>query len=300
MKTNDIIYMYKVKRIIVCFVCMLFLLPSAKAVEPVAYTREDSITIVRMLTSLADRQNVACLPLHFARQFLGRPYVASTLELYPDCEQLVVNTRQLDCTTLVENVAALTLCARRQLTTFADYLNVLRQLRYRKGILNGYPSRLHYFSDWIEDNAQSGYVTEISRSSAPFSGVQKIQLNYMSLHPQSYIALKRHPEFIKEIAQQEQALSGRSYHYIPKNQVQNTKALRRIIHDGDILAITCNKSGLDIAHLGFAVWQKDGLHLLNASQIHKKVVLEPMTLYNYLTKHPSHTGIRVVRIEELK
>lgn len=292
--------MQKVKPVIICIVCLLLCLSSVRATEPVAYTRDDSLTIVRMLAAVTDRQDTGCLPLYFARQFLGRPYVASTLELYPDNEQLVVNTRQLDCTTLVENVTALTLCARRQLTAFADYLHVLRQLRYRKGILQGYPSRLHYFSDWIEDNADSGFVSEVSRQSAPFSGVQTLCLNYMSRHPQSYIALKRHPEFVKDIAAQEKALNGRSYRFIPKKQVQNTKTMRRIIHDGDILAITCNKPGLDIAHLGFAVWKSDGLHLLNASQIHKKVVLEPMTLNQYLAKHPSHTGIRVVRIEELK
>jgi hypothetical protein len=74
--------------------------------------------------------------------------------------------------------------------------------------------------------------------------------------------------------------------------------LRQTIHDGDIIAITCNKKGLDIAHLGFAVWKKNGLHLLNASQLRKKVVEEPMTLYRYLQKHPSHTGIRIIRINQ--
>ena len=38
------------------------------------------------------------------------------------------------------------------------------------------------------------------------------------------------------------------------------------------------------------------MHLLNASQLHKKVVEEPMTLGQYLSKHPSHTGIRIIRI----
>ena len=36
--------------------------------------------------------------------------------------------------------------------------------------------------------------------------------------------------------------------------------------------------------------------MLNASQIHKKVVEEPMTLYRYMQKHPSQTGIRIVRV----
>ena len=44
---------------------------------------------------------------------------------------------------------------------------------------------------------------------------------------------------------------------------------------------------------------KDGkLHLLNASSIHKKVVLEPMTLYQYMQKHPVQTGIRVIRLQK--
>ena len=69
------------------------------------------------------------------------------------------------------------------------------------------------------------------------------------------------------------------------------------IRDGDIIAITTSKAGLDVSHVGFAVWGKDGrLHLLNASSIHKKVILEPMTLYQYMQKHPSQTGIRVIRL----
>ncbi|MBQ2498070.1 MAG: DUF1460 domain-containing protein, partial [Prevotella sp.] len=59
---------------------------------------------------------------------------------------------------------------------------------------------------------------------------------------------------------------------------------------------TTSKKGLDTSHVGIAVWHKDGLHLLNASMIHKKVVEEPMTLKQYMQKHLSQTGIRVVRV----
>jgi hypothetical protein len=118
----------------------------------------------------------------------------------------------------------------------------------------------------------------------------------MSKHPQSYKALKAHPELVPLIAQQEKELTGRQYCYIPKSEIIDSKALRNAVRDGDIIAITCSKPGLDIAHLGFAVWREDGLHLLNASQLHKKVVEELMTMGQYLSKHPSHTGIRVIRI----
>jgi len=210
---------------------------------------------------------------------------------------LVVNTRQLDCTTLVETVTALKLCVAKDKRTWNDYLTMLRNLRYRQGVLDGYSSRLHYFTDWIVDKQLMGFVSEVQQPNPPFSAVQKIAVSYMSEHPQAYKALKSHPELVPVIRQQEESLTGTAYRYIPKTAVKNTRLLRQTIKDGDIIAITCNKRGLDIAHLGFAVWRSDGLHLLNASQLHKKVVEEPMTLNRYLQKHPTFTGIRIIRIK---
>jgi hypothetical protein len=119
----------------------------------------------------------------------------------------------------------------------------------------------------------------------------------MSQHPEYYKALKANPALVPVIRQQEQTLTGKTFRYIPKQEVKNTKLMRQTVKDGDIIAITCNKKGLEIAHLGFAVWRKDGLHLLNASQLHHKVVTEPMTLRQYLQKHKTHTGIRIIRIK---
>ena len=270
----------------------LLLIVSGQLSAQVTYQRADSLELCQLLQQATLQQDV----LSLARHFLGRPYVPHTLEVN-DPEQLVVNTRQLDCTTLVETVTALTLCARRGQHTWTDYLNMLRTLRYRQGKIDDYTSRLHYFTDWIDDNSAMKFVSEIQQPRPPFTAVQRVAVDYMSQHPQSYRALKEHPKFVSVISQQEKALTGRSYRYSPKRAVRNTRLLRQTIHDGDIIAITCNKKGLDIAHLGFAVWRKDGLHLLNASQLHKKVVEEPMTLYAYLQKHPSHMGIRVIRIK---
>lgn len=249
----------------------------------------DSITVERLL---ADGDGTT---LYYARKLLGRPYVAYTLEVNSR-EQLVVNLRELDCTTLVETVSALVLCARNGKKDYHSYCHYLKQLRYRQGRLDDYASRLHYFSDWIDDNTTMGLVSEVKTEQAPFSAVQTLNINYMSQHPQSYKALRQNPSLVEKIKKHEQRLTGKKYRYIPKQEVTDSETLRQLIHDGDIIAITCSKPGLDIAHLGFAVWKKDGLHLLNASQIHKKVVEEPMTLGEYLGKHPSHTGIRVVRL----
>ena len=259
------------------------------------YAKADSITVCRLLSEARQQPRSTNMPLFFARKLIDRPYVAHTLEKDGD-EQLVVNTRQLDCTTLVETVTALTLCAYSREQTFAAFCKKLQRMRYHNGVIDRYPSRIHYFTDWIVSNSKAGIVSEIQKPNPPFTAIQTVNVGYMSQHPDSYKALKRHPEYVHEIKDMEKRITGMKFRFIPKSKVLNTKAMREAVKDGDIIAITCKKAGLDIAHLGFAVWKNDGLHLLNASQLHKKVVEEPMTLYKYLQKHPSHTGIRIIRI----
>lgn len=279
------------KAVLSTLLCLWLCSAPLPAQPPCSYTRADSLCIESALRSEAQTT------LDFARLFIDRPYVAHTLEPF-DEERVVVNTRQLDCTTFVETVLALKRCRQQATTRFADYVDALQQLRYRGGQLDGYTSRLHYFSDWIDDNSRMGFVAEVQAPNPPFTAVQRLRVNYMSTHPKNYRLLKKFPKMVPTIARQEQQLTGRTYRYIPKSIVGNSQLLRQAVRDGDVIAITCSKPGLDIAHLGFAVWQADGLHLLNASMIHKKVVLEPLTLYDYLQQHPSHTGIRIVRIRE--
>ncbi len=279
-------------------VCSATLLVRAVGIsDRVSYQRSDSITICSLLAEAKRMPASTNFPLFFARKFLGLPYVAYTLESSGK-ERLVINTRQLDCTTLVENVTALTLCANRGHYAWESYLQTLREMRYRDGIVDGYPSRIHYFTEWITSNTVKGIVNEIQSPESVFSALQTVRVDYMSKHPKSYKALSSHPEYISKIRQMEQNVSGGKFRYIPKAGVTNSQLLRRAITDGDIIAITSKKQGLDIAHLGFAVWKADGLHLLNASQLHKKVVEEPMTLGQYLQKHPSHSGIRIIRIKK--
>lgn len=274
-----------------CLSCAAATLSSGSS--PVSYTKADSIAVCRLLTEAPTDAST----LWFAHRLLGIPYVAHTLEIN-DREQLVVNMRQLDCTTLVETVCALVFSVREGRRSWEAFICNLQKLRYRGGIINGYTSRLHYFSDWIEDNSGgNNIVSEIQSPVPPFTSLQTVNVSYMSEHPEAYKALRNDTSLVKTIRLQEEQLSGLKRRFIPKSRIANTKLLRQTVYDGDIIAITCNKPGLDIAHLGFAVWKRDGLHLLNASQIRKQVVLEPMTLNKYLSKHPSFTGIRVLRID---
>ena len=69
------------------------------------------------------------------------------------------------------------------------------------------------------------------------------------------------------------------------------------MRDGDILATVSRRPGLDVNHVGLAVWGRDGrLHLLNASSLRHRVVEERWTLAEYLRRQKSVAGLRVVRL----
>ena len=281
--------------------CLLSVVCSAQS--PVSYTKEDSLRVVELLElgskALPQRGSGegAALTLFYANQLMNQPYVAHTLEIKDKAEHLAINLQSLDCTTLVENCCALALTTSHGSKSWKDYLSWLQKLRYDNGKIDGYKSRNHYFSQWIQSGTRLGLVKEIVPPTS-ISVPMKLSLTYMSDHPDSYPLLKVDMNERKLIAEMEKRASGATIQYVPKERVGDCKKVLGHIKDGDIIAITTNKKGLDISHVGFAVWGKDGkLHLLNASSIHKKVVLEPMTLYEYMQKHPSQTGIRIIRLQ---
>ena len=260
--------------------------------QQVDYTKADSAKVVALLKLKPKGNDV----LFYARQFKGIPYVAATLEKH-DPEQLVVNLSQLDCTTLVETTLALTMTQRQGKSNFTDYCNNLMYIRYWDGMMNGYLSRLHYFSWWMHNNIDKGIV-ELVNDKKYFTSVINVQNHYMSQHPDKYKYLKLHPEWVDSIATLEEKYNGPDGRYLPQSKTLLSKDELSSIHDGDIVAIVTKKDGIDYSHLGFAVWGKDKkLHLLNASSIHHKVVEEPKTLYQYLKEHPSSIGIRLLRLK---
>lgn len=257
----------------------------------VEYQREDSIKVMELLKGAPATGN---LMVHFARQLIGIPYVGHTLEPF-DKERLIVNLRELDCTTMVENALALSLCVRDSVCSFEAFCHILQKIRYEQGDEPAYTKRLHYFTSWIEDNTSMGFCKEVQGPNPPFTAWQTVEASYMTQHPDRYRMLKVNPGDIPAIRKMEQRIEGRRYRYIPKEQLKNTSLLRQTIHDGDIIAIITNIAGLDTQHIGIAVWHDDGLHLLNASSIHHKVVEEPMTLQQYLFQHKTMPGIRIIR-----
>ena len=254
----------------------------------------DSLRVVNLLQRGGALEPSANLMLWYGKEFVGTPYKAQALEINPK-ESLVVNLREMDCTTFVETVAALTLTTREKSASYDAFRKNLQRIRYRLGQLDGYASRNHYFQWWIESNSEMGLVKEIMPSTG--ARTMTLHLHHMSRHIGSYPMLKDDPLAQRLIAAHERESSGKKVRYLPKSEVGKDSKTLGFIESGDILVITTSKDGLDCSHIGIAVWGRDGkLHLLNASQIHKKVVVEPMTLFAYMQRHPTQTGIRIVRL----
>lgn len=263
--------------------------------QRIDYQKTDSLKVMQLFKSAqaVNRKDIGTYMVFFGRQLKGVPYVGKTLEKNKD-EQLVVNLRQLDCTTYVETVLALSRCMAQGKSTFANYCAQLRLIRYAGGEVS-YPTRKHYFTYWIQQSARQGLVKDVQSPNPPFKSVQTVKADYMTNHLSQYPMLMGQPEWVEKIKAMEKAVTGLRVRYIPKSALNNSKLLRQTVHDGDILGLVTTKAGLEISHVGIAVWHNDGLHLLNASSLQHKVVEDDDLLKTYLGKRKTEKGIRVAR-----
>ncbi len=254
-------------------------------------TEEDEEILQQVFELFAEETNspTSLLMVKLGTYFMETPYVAHTLEK-GDEEQLVVNLRGLDCTTLVENCLALTKTIQSGEHTFEHFTKELKNVRYRNGKIDGYPSRLHYTTDWIFDNQQKKLVRNLSKEigATPYPK----EINFMSTHPDSYRQLKDSSHLVEIIAQKENDINSRQHFYIPEQKLAEVEDQ---LMDGDIVGITTSVEGLDISHMGILIRKGGRIHLLHASSSAEKVVLSDETLEEYLMSSKSATGIMVAK-----
>ena len=231
--------------------------------------------------------------VEIGKSFLKTEYVANTLEKEGD-EQLVINLTGLDCTTFLETSLTFARCIKKGKTSFEDYQNELTFIRYRDGKIDKYPSRLHYFSDWIYNNQQKGIVKDITEE----IGGKKIKfdLKFMSENPKYYKQLKENPEFIPIIRKQEEEVNSRQYYFIPEKEIEK---FEDNIQTGDLIALTTPEKGLDIGHVGIAIKMANGrIHFLHAPLVRSKVQITETPLSDYVIKNKKRNGIIVLRVQE--
>mgnify|MGYP001828071624 CR=1 FL=1 len=226
--------------------------------------------------------------IYVGKTFLGLPYVAQTLEI-GESEALVINLHGVDCTTYVENVLAFSILLKKDSMNFDSFVNTLENIRYKDGTLDGYASRLHYFSEWIANNEKKGLLEDIT---AETGGVEiKKEINFMSTHRDLYPFLADDENFDK-IKASENYMNDQAICILPQNLIE---ANENLIKNGDIIALTTSIQGLDITHTGIAIREEDGrIHLLHASSS-GKVEISELPLAEYLKKINKNTGIMVAR-----
>src|SRR4028119_1853229 len=81
-----------------------------------------------------------------AKQFQGTAYKAGLLDQSKE-ETLVVSLNKFDCVLFVETVLAIARGVAVQNYSYQTFVNHIHDQRYWNGQMNGYCSRLHYFSD---------------------------------------------------------------------------------------------------------------------------------------------------------
>lgn len=260
------------------------------AQEVIFHNEASDTTKITQILIKEKNEHLGGNPALIASEFTGTPYRAHTLE--GEKELLRVNLDSMDCTTFVETVAALALTSREGRESWHDFTYNLRRLRYRNGETDGYCSRLHYVSDWIVDNVARGNIKEVTRD-IPQAKYGVKTLDYMTRHRADYPALADDDTY-QRMRNVESGFSNHRYPFLKAGGL-NDKKLAEIIRDGDILVFTTSTPGLDATHMAIATIIDGIPRFYHASQKAGKVILEPLTLANYLRRHRNE-GIRILRL----
>lgn len=232
-----------------------------------------------------------------AESFVGTPYTPGTLEA-DGPEGLVINFREFDCVTFVENMLAMTRYIRSGGAALLDdrssaeaaYERHLEALRYRRGRLDGYPSRLHYFSEWLADNASRGLLSTVTPELEPVMDSEPI--DFMSTHPDAYRQLAD-PGTLGAIEEMEARLNAAGARaFVPQDRIG---AVEGRIRTGDVIAATSTVEGLDIAHTGLAIRIDGRLHMIHAPLVGSSVEISEVPLADRILGISSQDGIMVAR-----
>ena len=238
------------------------------------------------VASQADRP-MPELVVEVAKQFLGTPYVASTLEETP--EQLRVFLDKTDCILFVELCSCFALTVKSDNPTYEQLCDNIRNMRYRRGQVIDYASRIHYTSEWILQNTANGVLHEYTQ----YLGEQyEQQFFFMTAHRERYKQLADTTQYLKIQAVEQYLDKQAPYYFISQERLRKPEVISQI-HSGDIVCFVSKQgNGIDIAHVAIAFEHEGEMHFIHASYGAKQVIIEPKTLADYATN-----GIRVCRFK---
>jgi hypothetical protein len=279
---------------------------SAPTLPDSALTPPDSATAARFdaLMRYGMRQqdsvaSVGALMQKLGVRLRGRPYLEGSLDTGPP-ESLVVRLDGFDCVTFIETTLALARGILAGDPTYAGFARRLAELRYRDGTLQGYCSRLHYFTEWMADNENRGLVERIDDT----LGGRRLAdtIDFMSTHRSSYDRLATNDSLYACVQAMEDALQAqqqaRPVRFVPQDSI---RAVYDRLRAGDIVGIATSIDGLDIAHTGLVYAPPDEgpeRGFLHASLSDGVVVLPD--LQRYIQKIDHQIGIVIARPEPVQ
>ncbi|MDH6313490.1 hypothetical protein M2137_002280 [Parabacteroides sp. PFB2-10] len=279
----------------ICLISFLFLaLSCANGQKPGREhfydTPEDREIFAAYLSAMEGKneRSMADLIVETALFFQETPYVGGTLEKEP--EGLVINLREMDCLTFVENVFSLVRTLKDKDPSYDTFCDYLQQLRYREGQITDYTDRLHYTTDWIFENERKSLLED--KTKAIGGEPLALSLSFMSTHPESYAQLNENPERIAVMAEKEKEINRRSYYYIAEEEIDR---LADGMRSGDMVGFVTSIAGLDISHVGILYRTKGRLTFIHASSTAKKVIVQEGTLTDYVKRIKTNKGVMIIR-----
>ena len=224
-----------------------------------------------------------------ARLQLGKPYGA--VHGKQSVEQLRVRLSRFECVSLVETTLAVARCAWVERRDEECFMEEVEASRYRNGELNDYASRLHYFTDWLDDNVRRGRAKSLTQSLGGEPRTQVFNLLSLSSDKLSDFVSS---EQLERVRLTEEELSAREHHVIPRSRI---RIAQRKLQSGDLLAIVSDKvPGVMVGHVGFVDRTAKGSpKFLHASSYHRRVVLTVKPVSHYATRQAHRKGVIVVR-----
>lgn len=203
---------------------------------------------------------------HISSHLLGVKYEANTLVGSKDTkEQLVIKLDGVDCFTFIDYVEAM-----KDAYTNDEFKQNLIETRYEKGIIS-FKNRRHFFSDWLSNK----YIKDITCQTGPCIKVFK-RLNKKGINRYYLDGID---------------IKKRKISYV-KPQEFDSLSLKQ----GDYIGIYTPKDGLDVTHVGIAIFKNDQWYLRHASSVMKKVI--DSELDSYLENKDGVIVYRSLKIQE--
>lgn len=262
--------------------------------QTVNYVMDDASTrVFREVMDHAQRQNLHERPIgevmqELGLQLRGKPYVAGILD-EPGEESLICRLDGFDCVTFVETAFAMARAVRDQDYSEETFRENVLETRYRAGEMDGYCSRIHYFTEWVVDNQRRGLVDDVTEE-AGGRPLDK-QFNFMTENRDRYPRLVDNDVLFECIQEMEAELATHTFHYIPQQEI---RAAYPHLQAGDILALVTDIEGLDVTHTGLVYANEDGSRGLLHASTSGGVIVSP-DLQGYVTNNRRQIGILVAR-----